>query len=228
MGEAISRDLVSKGWTVAMTDINENKSLAEELGSKARFYQSNVASYSSQAKMFDQVFKDFGRIDALCANAGIVDRQSLYQLGDVSEEIPPEPDLLCTDVDWKGGLEVWRRLSRSIELINDSGVVYGTYLATHFMRKNEKPGGVIVATASIAAVHPHPTYPEYNGAKAAVSWGLQDQKPPSLMEMQVLNWVRGTAGVLKSKHNIRINAVLPGIVRTNIIPPEMVAAVKEE
>jgi NAD(P)-dependent dehydrogenase (short-subunit alcohol dehydrogenase family) len=30
------------------------------------------------------------------------------------------------------------------------------------------------------------------------------------------------------KENIRINAVLPGIVHTNIIPPEMVAAVSPE
>lgn len=88
------------------------------------------------------------------------------------------------------------------------GVVYGTQLAIHFMRKNKPPGGAIVATASIAAVHPHPSYAEYNGAKAAV-----------------LNWVRGTAPVLKVKENIRINAVMPGIVHTNIMPPEMIAAV---
>ena len=73
-----------------------------------------------------------------------------------------EPDLLCTDVDYKG-------------------VVYGTQLAIHFMRKNEKPGGHIVATASVAAIVPHETYPEYDGAKAAV-----------------VNFVRGTARVLKS------------------------------
>jgi NAD(P)-dependent dehydrogenase (short-subunit alcohol dehydrogenase family) len=103
MGEAISRDLISRGWIVAMTDIKESKGLVEELGSKARFYTGDVSNYSSQAKVFDQVFKEFGRIDALCANAGIVDRQSMYNL-DVKEtdEIPPEPNLACTDVDWKG------------------------------------------------------------------------------------------------------------------------------
>lgn len=63
--------------------------------------------------------------------------------------IPPKPNLICTDVDYKG-------------------VVYGTQLAIHFMRKNRTPGGSIVATASIAAVHPHESYPEYDGAKAAV------------------------------------------------------------
>ncbi|KAK5164568.1 uncharacterized protein LTR77_009774 [Saxophila tyrrhenica] len=193
MGEALSRELVAKGWTVAMSDIQENKALAEELGSKARFYKGNVADYDSQAKVFDQVFKDFGRLDALCANAGIVDKSSPYILGARdSDEIPPAPSTLCTDVDWKG-------------------VLYGTQLAIHFMRKNKTPGGAIVATASIAAVHPHPTYPEYNGAKAAV-----------------LNFVRGSAQILKIKENIRLNAVLPGIVSTKIIPPEMVAAVKPE
>lgn len=63
--------------------------------------------------------------------------------------IPPKPNLLCTDVDYKG-------------------VVYGTQLAIHFMRKNKTPGGSIIATASLAAIHPHETYPEYDGAKAAV------------------------------------------------------------
>ena len=48
------------------------------------------------------------------------------------------------------------------------------------MRKNATPGGCIVATASAAAVTPHETYPEYDGAKAAV-----------------VNFVRATSRVLK-------------------------------
>jgi NAD(P)-dependent dehydrogenase (short-subunit alcohol dehydrogenase family) len=46
--------------------------------------------------------------------------------------------------------------------------VYGTQLAIHFMRKNEIPGGRIVATSSVASIYPHESYPEYCGAKAAV------------------------------------------------------------
>ena len=193
MGTEIARELIRLGWTVAMFDIQENKSLSDELGPKARYYNCNVADYDSQAKAYDQVFKDFGRIDALCANAGIVDKGSPYILDwRNSDKIPPAPNMLCTDVDYKG-------------------IVYGTQLSIHFMRKNKTPGGAIVATASVAAVHPHESYPEYNGAKAAV-----------------LNWVRGTARVLKIKENIRINCVLPGIVATSIIPPEMIAAVSPE
>ena len=192
MGEALSRELVNLGWTVAMADIKENKELANECP-RLRYYNCNVADYYSQAKVFDQVFKEFGRIDALCANAGIGDRGSVFIFDKRdSDEIPPAPDLLCTDINWKA-------------------VVYGSQLAVHFMRKNQKPGGVIVATASIVAMHAHPSYPEYNGTKAAV-----------------LNWVRGTAPVLKAKENIRINCVMPGIVPTAIIPPEMIAAVDPE
>ena len=64
--------------------------------------------------------------------------------------------MTCTDVDYKA-------------------IVYGVQLAIHFMRKNPTPGGQIVATASIAAIHPHPSYPEYCGAKAAVGCKLANR-----------------------------------------------------
>lgn len=66
------------------------------------------------------------------------------------DDIPPCPDLSCTDADFKG-------------------VVYGTELAVHYMRHN--PGGSrgkIIVTGSIAAIYPLPTLPEYCAAKAAV------------------------------------------------------------
>ncbi|KAK0924982.1 hypothetical protein LTR91_020258 [Friedmanniomyces endolithicus] len=190
IGEALTRELINRGWFVAMADLRESTALTDEFGSKAKFYETDVASYDAQAKTFAVVFHSHGRIDALCANAGIGDRGSIYILNHRSkDEIPPAPDLKCTDVDWKG-------------------VLYGTQLAIHFMRKNPTPGGAIVATASIVAVHPHASYAEYNGTKAAV-----------------LNFVRGSAGVLKVKENIRINCVMPGIVDTAIVPRQMIAAV---
>ncbi|KAK4504829.1 hypothetical protein PRZ48_002791 [Zasmidium cellare] len=195
MGAALSTTLVSAGWHVAMADITPNATLLTALQPHATFHRTDVSSYASQAKTFLAVHDTHGRIDALCANAGVVDRSSLYLLGSRGakvEDIPAEPDLSCTDIDYKG-------------------VVYGTQLAVHFMRFNPTPGGAIVATASIAAVHPHPSYPEYNGAKAAV-----------------LNFMRGVKDVLWMKEGIRMNCVLPGIVETAIIPKEMVEAVSPE
>ncbi|KAL4893689.1 hypothetical protein BDV59DRAFT_192857 [Aspergillus ambiguus] len=179
MGEALSEDLVDRGWQVAMADIQNNAELTSKLGDNATFHYCDVADYDIQAKAFQEVWDRYGRLDALCANAGIVDKSSIFILDHKdSDKIPPKPNLLCTDIDYKG-------------------VVYGTQLAIHFMRKNTTPGGSIVATSSCAAVMPHETYPEYDGAKAA-------------------------------NENIRINCILPGLVATKIIPPEVVAAVSPE
>lgn len=133
------------------------------------------------------------RIDALCANAGIIDQSSIFILSHRdSTTIPPAPSTKCTDVDYKG-------------------LIYGTQLAVHFMRQNKQPGGVIIATSSIAGVHPLSSFPEYSGAKAAV-----------------LNLVRSAAPVLKLRENIWINCILPGIVPTKVIPSEMIAGAGDE
>ncbi|KAF2440356.1 15-hydroxyprostaglandin dehydrogenase [Karstenula rhodostoma CBS 690.94] len=176
MGMGIVERLVTKGWKVAIADVNPNAQFAEQLGAAASFIRCDVADYDSQADMFQQVWDTYGRIDALCANAGIVDKSSIYIFDHRgSDKIPPKPDLSTTDVDFKG-------------------VVYGTQLAIHFMRRNSTPGGKI-----------------YDGAKAAV-----------------VNFVRATARILKTKENISINTVCPGIVHTSIIPQEMVDAVSAD
>lgn len=127
--------------------------MAADLGVNACFFQADVTSYDSQARVFSAVWGAWGRIDVLCANAGIVDKSSIYMLDRrdrAVDDVPPAPDLKCTDADWKG-------------------VVYGIQLATHFMRQNRpKPGGRIIATGSVGAIFPHRTFPEYCGAKAAV------------------------------------------------------------
>jgi NAD(P)-dependent dehydrogenase (short-subunit alcohol dehydrogenase family) len=96
------------------------------------------------------VWERWGRLDALLANAGHSDRGSIYILDHRGKmDIPPKPAL------------------KSIKACYES-FLYGVQLAVHFMRKNEVPGGTIIATSTIASVHPHPTFPEYCGAKAAV------------------------------------------------------------
>lgn len=75
MGEALSENLVKKGWQVAMADIQQNAQLASKLGNSASFHHCNVADYDSQAKAFQEVWNKYGRLDALCANAGIVDKR---------------------------------------------------------------------------------------------------------------------------------------------------------
>ncbi|GME28340.1 putative 15-hydroxyprostaglandin dehydrogenase protein [Neofusicoccum parvum] len=198
IGAALAKDLITSGYRVALVARRSEPGtrLAASLGPSARFFSADVSSYDEQARAFAAVWAAWGRLDVVCANAGIVDKSSAYVLdwrGKPVDEPPPAPDLACTDADWKG-------------------VVYGTRLATHFMRQNRPvPGGRIVATGSVGAIFPHRTYPEYCAAKAAV-----------------VQFVRAVAPVLKEKDNITINVVHPGIVDTPIVPPEMIAAVSRE
>lgn len=82
MGEAIARDLIRKGWIVACLDIQKaaGDALVAELGENALFILCDISDYDEQAKAFSEVWRKHGRIDALLANAGIVDRSSIYIL----------------------------------------------------------------------------------------------------------------------------------------------------
>jgi NAD(P)-dependent dehydrogenase (short-subunit alcohol dehydrogenase family) len=97
MGEALATHFVSKGWRVACVDIQRGpgEALAASLGPNAHFWETNVADYDSQARMFQDVFEKWGRVDALLANAGIVDKSSIYILNHRGNETYVDPCRLC-------------------------------------------------------------------------------------------------------------------------------------
>ncbi|KAF5501060.1 15-hydroxyprostaglandin dehydrogenase [Colletotrichum siamense] len=195
IGKALATNLITKGWRVACCDLQKDagNAVASELGDHAVFYELDVCDYDAQAKVFSQVWDRWGRLDALLANAGHSDRGSIYIFDHRGkDDITPKPAL------------------KSIKACYES-FLYGVQLAIHFMRRNVVPGGQIIATSTIASVHPHQTFPEYCGAKAAIN-----------------HFVRTAAPLLKLKENIAMNAVLPGIVITGAVPQASINATKPE
>jgi NAD(P)-dependent dehydrogenase (short-subunit alcohol dehydrogenase family) len=148
--------------------------------------QCDVKSYASQANLFKSVWKRWGRLDVLISNAGCVDRGSHYNFSRrhaAIDDLPSEPDTNCTDIDIKG-------------------TIYGTTLATHFMRNNPSgPGGKIIVTGSMIGIHPCQTFPEYCAAKAATH-----------------QWVRTMGPILQQREGITINCVMPGGIETPAMP----------
>jgi NAD(P)-dependent dehydrogenase (short-subunit alcohol dehydrogenase family) len=136
--------------------------------------------------MLQIVWEKWSRLDVFVANAGGIDGDSKYNFSrrDAAvDNLPPEPNTICTDVDFKG-------------------VMYGTTLATHFMRHNPQgKGGKIIVTGSMVGVYPCATFPEYCAAKAAVH-----------------QWVRTVGPVLQKKDNITVNCVMPGGIETPAMP----------
>jgi NAD(P)-dependent dehydrogenase (short-subunit alcohol dehydrogenase family) len=87
IGLASAKRLAEAGATIALCDINETKgkeAAAEilKLGIEARFYLCDVTSDSDCRRVIDKIFGDFGRIDILFNNAGIIWRKSVTELAE--------------------------------------------------------------------------------------------------------------------------------------------------
>jgi 3-oxoacyl-[acyl-carrier protein] reductase len=81
--------------------------------------------------------------------------------------------------------------------VNLGAVVYGTHCAVQAMA--ERGGGVVINTASVEAIVPMPMDPIYAATKAAV-----------------MRFSQSCSGLAES-HHVRVNAILPGGVRTPIL-----------
>jgi NAD(P)-dependent dehydrogenase (short-subunit alcohol dehydrogenase family) len=85
IGLASAKRLAEAGAAIALGDINESKGRTavmeiQELGAEARLYVCDVTSDSDCRRTAEQIFGDFGRIDILFNNAGIIWRKSVTEL----------------------------------------------------------------------------------------------------------------------------------------------------
>jgi 15-hydroxyprostaglandin dehydrogenase (NAD) len=138
IGLAVTEHLLSRGYRVVMADVNatEGENISAKLGKSTLFLKIDVTVYAEQAKLFREAFKWGGnRLDFLAANAGIDDRQSLYEVDPPENEdgTPKELNLKTIRVDL-------------------DAVFQGIWLFKHYARKNQIPGGKIMITSSAAGL----------------------------------------------------------------------------
>lgn len=78
IGRAVAATLAAQGWDVAFTYLSDEaaaaltKSSVEAQGRRALAVQADVASRADVARLFASVAREFGRLDSLVNNAGIV------------------------------------------------------------------------------------------------------------------------------------------------------------
>lgn len=143
IGLAVAKHLHSIGYRVVIAELNPTtgNAAASELGSDALFVQVDVASYDSQAKLFKQAYEWGGnRLDFFHANAGIDDRQLLYD-GMEKEE-----------VDENGLVKPLNTKSMQVNL---EAVIQGLWLFKYYVRRSKEAGGgkgKFVATSSAAGL----------------------------------------------------------------------------
>lgn len=86
IGRACAIALAGRGYDIAV-NYNSNDAKAQEvvdeitaLGRKAVAYKANTADLAAVKPMFRQIIKDFGRLDVLVNNAGVVDDAYLLMI----------------------------------------------------------------------------------------------------------------------------------------------------
>ena len=138
--------LAKEGAKVAITDIldKEGQKLADEItksGGIAKFWHLDVTNEKEVEKVYAEVFKEFGRLDATVNNAGIagVDK----------------PTHELTEDEWDATMNV-----------NVKGVFFCTKHAIPYMRKSG--GGSIVNLSSIYGLIGAGDIPAYHASKGAV------------------------------------------------------------
>ncbi|HVN64366.1 MAG TPA: SDR family oxidoreductase [Candidatus Binataceae bacterium] len=177
IGRAVARRIAGEGAKAVVADMDdqggaETIRLIESSGGRAIFVHADVTRVEDSRRMLHEAVSKFGRLDILHNNAGI-------GLG-----APPFPD---------APPEKWHRVVE----IDLQAVILGCGLAAPIMQK--AGGGVIINTASMAGLYPHPLDPVYGAAKAGV-----------------VNLTHSLASWAEER-KIRVNCICPGVVDTPMV-----------
>ncbi|OAL39413.1 hypothetical protein AYO20_01283 [Fonsecaea nubica] len=185
IGLAVVEHLVDADWSVTVVDLNTTTGvqIAERFGDRVLFVRGNVAVYNDQVNAFMLTVERWGQVDFVFANA----------VQDFYRGAPQEPDSLVIDVDLKG-------------------VIWSSYLALHFFRKNPEKGGKLAMTSSSAGLYSAPDVSLYSAAKYGV-----------------VGLARSLGQRLKDDGEpITVNAICPGAVPTAIFSKELADALPSE
>jgi 3-oxoacyl-[acyl-carrier protein] reductase len=155
IGRSLARHFASKGANLALLDVNaeevaETGQACTELGVVARSYVADAANEDSVVDTLDRVTQDFGRLDGLINNAGIVRDGMLVKVkdGQVVGKMTLAQWQAVIDVNLTGVFLCAREAAQ--RMISDSG------------------GGVIVNVSSISKAG-NAGQTNYSAAKAGVA-----------------------------------------------------------
>ncbi|RMJ27136.1 short chain dehydrogenase reductase [Aspergillus sp. HF37] len=162
IGQALTTHFASTTNThITLLDINPTTTQSTLAALRAQFPSASisqepcdVSSWDSQAAAFERVFNAHGRIDYVCANAGITEKGSLMPAP--GEDVPSKPDLRTVEVNFLG------------VLYNSEGVKLAIfYILKNDLNADSSRGGII-CTASSGGLYGFHVAPVYSATKHAV------------------------------------------------------------
>lgn len=154
IGRAIALKFAALGAKIALNDIPSQKENLEKvkmeiknLGSEAKYYFADVSNFEEVEKMVEDVVKDFGKIDVLVNNAGILKDKTLAKM--TKEEWQKVIDVDLTGIFNCSKAVLSQIITTQGCIINISSVVgeRGNFGQTNYAAAK---GGVIGFTKSLA------------------------------------------------------------------------------
>tara|TARA_R110002060_G_scaffold36324_7_gene47303 strand:- start:277 stop:702 length:426 start_codon:yes stop_codon:yes gene_type:complete len=129
IGQSMVSKFAEQGANVIISDLNAPPATPHN----SLFIHTDVTSWSSQVKLFQQTIERFGKIDVVCANAGISEGENAFEDRTDDAGVPIEPK--------------WSTIH-----VNLIGTMATVKLAIHHMKKSG--GGRIVLTSSMSGTSP--------------------------------------------------------------------------
>ncbi|KIH93736.1 3-beta-hydroxysteroid dehydrogenase [Sporothrix brasiliensis 5110] len=188
------------GWEIHILDYNPAAVKAVDGVVGGVFHQVDVTDYKALGIVFRDIFRLHMRIDFVYANAGVGERaDAFYDRSEASNRDEPPP------------------LPKGTQTIIDVCLTAATttaYLAQHYFRlspESTRGERVLTFTASCGALYPSFSSPVYTATKHGV-----------------LGLMRCLDRVMWRRDAVRVNAVLPGTVKTNLLTAELWQQFPEE
>jgi 3alpha(or 20beta)-hydroxysteroid dehydrogenase len=180
MGAEHARALVAEGGQVVIGDIldDEGRALAEEIGPNARYVHLDVTSEEDWDAAIQTAIDEFGKLNGLVNNAGIVNGAQLE----------------------KFRIDKFRQILD----VNLTGTFIGMVKAVDPMKA--AGGGSIINVSSVEGLQGSPWAHGYVASK----WAVRGLAKSAALEL--------------GPHNIRVNSIHPGLIRTPMtenIPDDM-------
>jgi len=175
IGAATAYKFAKEGAKIVLVDVSEQdlaNTLHEikKMGNEVIKINANVTNRSEVLNLFKEVIHQFGTVDVVINNAGIVQDAQLLKM---------------TEDQWDNVIDV-----------NLKGVFNVAQAAANIMK--EQGNGVILNASSVVGIYGNFGQTNY----AAAKWGVNGMTKTWAKEL--------------GKHGIRVNAVAPGFIKTEM------------
>lgn len=203
LGEATARMLSSMGATIVLAARRKDRieALADELkknGGKALAVETDVTDAAQVKALVDTAVKEYGRVDVMLNNAGLMPQSLLEQLR----------------------IEDWNQMID----VNIKGVLYGIAAALPHMK--EQKSGHFINVSSVAGHGVHPGSAVYSATKYAVralSEGLRQEVKPYNIRTTIISPGAVATELTKSVSDPAFSKSIGKFYEKNAIPADSFA-----